>query len=154
MLDRVPSGSPGVVALRPGASLGDIRSVSASMSLARRGISMLRAKRSLEEMIETGRAVVALPTIEDIAVLTGELSEHGVVATSVASAQIDVKAVREGLRLTQEQFSLRYGLDIDSVQNWEAGRRKPDKAVRSYLRVIERLPAECSAALEDVTPAA
>lgn len=66
----------------------------------------------------------------------------------VGSDEIDVKAVRERLGLTQEQFALRYGLDLNSLQNWETKRRRPDAAARSYLRVIERLPERTSEALE------
>jgi putative transcriptional regulator len=51
-------------------------------------------------------------------------------------------------RLTQEQFALRYGLDLDAVRNWEHKRRTPDLAAQSYLRVIERMPQEASEAQE------
>jgi putative transcriptional regulator len=118
------------------------------MSLARRGISLLKAKRAMEEMLSNGRAVVLLPTVEDASTLAGELADSGVRSAMVVSNEVDVKAVRERLGLTQEQFALRYGLDLDSLQNWEAKRRKPDAAARSYLRVIERMPESASEALE------
>jgi putative transcriptional regulator len=53
---------------------------------------------------------------------------------------VDVRKLRERLGLTQEQFSLRFGLELDAVRNWEYGRRQLDKAARSYLAVIERDP--------------
>ncbi len=147
-LDRVPSGSPAVLSLRPGPALANVRTVAAAMSLARRGISLLKAKRAMEEMLSNGRAVVLLPTVEDASTLAGELADSGVRSAMVVSNEVDVKAVRERLGLTQEQFALRYGLDLDSLQNWEAKRRKPDAAARSYLRVIERMPESASEALE------
>ena len=58
-----------------------------------------------------------------------------------------MKAIREGLALSQEQFALRYALDVDAVRNWERGRRQPDRAARSYLRVIAREPALVAEAL-------
>lgn len=151
-LDRVPSGSRAVVALRPDPSPDKLKTVTAAIALARRGISLLKAKRAIEEMLASGRAVVQLPTVESPAALASDLADSGVRASLLATDEIDVRAVREQLGLSQEQFALRYGLDLDSVQNWESRRRKPDKAVRSYLRVIERLPERTSEALEETMP--
>jgi putative transcriptional regulator len=49
--------------------------------------------------------------------------------------------------LTQEQFTLRFGLELDAVRNWEYGRREPDVAAKSYLTVIERDPEAVQEAL-------
>ena len=50
-IDRVPSGSPAAFVLRRPERLDGIRSIDAMLTLARRGISMLRAKRAIEELI-------------------------------------------------------------------------------------------------------
>ena len=149
VLTPVRSGSPAVLALRPGPVAADIKTVAAAISLAQRGISLLKAKRTLEEALATGRAVVRLPSVDDASALAAELADSGIAAAMVVSRGVDVKAIRERLGLTQEQFSLRYGLDLDSLQNWESKRRKPDAAARSYLKVIDRLPERASEALED-----
>jgi DNA-binding transcriptional regulator YiaG len=82
-----------------------------------------------------------VPTVEHEATLTRELAEAGVVATPAAPPEaVDVRAIRDRLGLTQEQFALRYGLDLDAVRNWEHGRRRPDTAARSYLRVSSGSP--------------
>ena len=65
------------------------------------------------------------------------------------NAEIDVRALRNELGLTQEQFALRYGFDVDAVRNWEQQRRKPEAATASYLRVIAKMPKEASEALEE-----
>jgi len=57
--------------------------------------------------------------------------------------------MRAKLQLTQEQFALRFGFDLNSVQNWEQGRRAPDRAILSYLRVIERDPETAARAQEE-----
>jgi putative transcriptional regulator len=140
-VDRVPSGSPAVLALSPGPDRSKLKTVAAALALARRGVPLLRAKRALEEMTARGRAYLRVPTVEDEAALVRELAEAGVVAIPAAPPETaDVRAVRNKLGLTQEQFALRYGLDLDAVRNWEHGRRRPDTAARSYLRVIERDP--------------
>lgn len=111
---------------------------------------MLRAKRAVEEMMEHGRAVLNVPTVESEDALAKELANAGCVAASVANHEVDVRDLRERLGLTQEQFALRYGLDLDAVRNWEHKRRTPDLAAQSYLRVIDRLPEQASEAQEEL----
>jgi putative transcriptional regulator len=50
--------------------------------------------------------------------------------------EIDVRAIRRRLGLTQEQFALSYGFTLPRVRDWEQGRSAPDGAVRAYLMVI------------------
>jgi putative transcriptional regulator len=145
---RVPSGSPAAFALRPDRDRAALKTVSAALALARCGIPLLRAKRALEEMLARGRAFVLLPVVEDEAAVRRDLAACGVAATPASPPKtVDVRAIRRRLGLTQEQFALRFGLDIDALRNWEHGRRQPDTAARSYLRVIERSPAQVEDAL-------
>ena len=90
-----------------------------------------------------------VPAVESWSLLTAELAEAGVAATRIISEQIDVKSLRTRLGLTQEQFAMRFGLELDALQNWEQGRTKPDKAAQSYLRVISMRPRETGEALEE-----
>jgi putative transcriptional regulator len=53
---------------------------------------------------------------------------------------VDVKAIREKLGLSQPEFSRRYAFSPRSLQEWEQGRRRPESAVRAYLTVIARNP--------------
>jgi putative transcriptional regulator len=138
-----------VLALRPRAGIEGIETIAATLVLARRGLSLLRGKRAIEAVLETGRHVVEVPMLDDIAVLAEELAEHGIAARAVARAPVDARAVRRSLGLTQEQFALRFGLDVDALRNWEHGRRSPDRAAESYLRAIARFPSEISLAQEE-----
>ena len=148
-IDRIASGSSADLVLRPAGSLAGIKTVSAAMALARRGMSLLGAKRTIEAVVEHGEAFVHVPTVEDIARLANELGVAGIRTARLRSAPIDVKAVRTALGLTQDQFALRFGLEVDALRNWEQGRRQPDRATSSYLRVIATRPSETSAALEE-----
>lgn len=154
-LERIPgrglasSGSSAVLALKPASGLADLKTIFAIQVLVHRGLGLMKAKRAIEELVETGRTVVRLPMVESVAALATELAASGVSASSLESTDIGVKEVREGLGLTQEQFALNYGIDLRSLQNWESGRRKPDTATRSYMKVIARLPRDASEALED-----
>jgi putative transcriptional regulator len=49
---------------------------------------------------------------------------------------VNVKAVREKLSLTQDEFARRYGFSTSAVQNWEQGRRRPERAARLLLLLI------------------
>jgi putative transcriptional regulator len=106
-----------------------------------------RAKRATDTMLEHKRAFVLVPKLESFEALAAELAGCGVKASRIPDTEIDVKAMRERLDLTQEQFALHYGLDLDAVRNWEHGRRRPDTAARSYLGAIHNDPAAVEAAL-------
>lgn len=147
-IDRVRGGSPAVLSLRPSPNRKQVKTVSIALALAKRGLSMLRAKRAVEEMVECGRVVLLLPKVESYSALAAELAEAGCSAASMAAHEVDVRELRERLGLTQEQFALRFGLDLDAVRNWEHKRRTPDPAAQSYLRVIERMPQQASEAQE------
>jgi DNA-binding transcriptional regulator YiaG len=149
VIDRVHDGSPAVLSLRP-SRRRSVNTVLIALALAKRGISLLRAKRAVEEMIERGRVVLLLPKIESGPVLARELADAGCIAASMGTHEVDIRQLRERLGLTQEQFALRYGLDIDAIRNWEHKRRIPEPAAQSYLRVIERLPEQASEAQEEI----
>ena len=60
---------------------------------------------------------------------------------------VDVRAIRSKLGLSQAEFSRRYGVSPRSLQEWEQGRRRPESAVRAYLTVIDRNPEAVEKAL-------
>ena len=149
VLERVPSGSPAALVLRPAAERGRVKSLLAIMALVRRGVGVPKAKHTIEACLDTGRAIVRVPNVEDAALVTAEFDACGFHVASIGRGTVDVKNVRSRLGMTQEQFAMQYGLDLNSVQNWETGRRKPDAAVRSYLAVISRMPDSVGEALEE-----
>lgn len=53
---------------------------------------------------------------------------------------VDVKAIRRRMKLTQREFATRFGFPLGTLQNWERGHRRPEGAARALLRVIERRP--------------
>ena len=53
---------------------------------------------------------------------------------------VNVKAIRETMGLSQSSFANRFGLSVYSLRNWEQGKRQPDPAARAYLKVIEKAP--------------
>src|SRR5262245_19350648 len=148
-VDRVASGSPVDLVLRPGPDRAKIKRIDATMALARRGMTMLRAKRAIEAMLDDGEVVVEVPTVEDFAALARDLSKAGVQAARIATDPVDVRSLRVSLGMSQEQFARRFNLDLDALQNWEQGRRSPERAVWSYLRVIAADPKAAARAQEE-----
>ena len=61
--------------------------------------------------------------------------------------KVDVKAVRERLGLSQNEFSTVFAVGLDALQNWEQGRREPTGPAKVLLQIIEREPAAVSRAL-------
>jgi len=61
--------------------------------------------------------------------------------------EIDVKAIREKLGLSQAQFAIRYCFSPRTLQQWEQGRSKPDNTARAYLTVIDNNPDAVAKAL-------
>ena len=55
-------------------------------------------------------------------------------------ADIDVKAIRTRLNMTQEEFAGRFGFSVNTLRHWEQGRRVPEGPTRAYLLVIDRNP--------------
>jgi putative transcriptional regulator len=61
--------------------------------------------------------------------------------------EIDVKAIRRKLGMSQARFAASFGFALDAVQNWEQGRRRPEGAARAFLKVIEHEPEAVKRAL-------
>jgi putative transcriptional regulator len=59
------------------------------------------------------------------------------------------RRARAATSLSQAAFALRYGIPVGSLRDWEQGRRAPDAATTSYLRVIARMPEAVAKALHD-----
>ena len=138
---RVPSGSPATFVLRLPQGRTVPKTVDGALALTRRGATLLRAKRAMEELLATGRVFIDLPVVEDAAALASDLATAGIAAAPVDPPQtVDVRALRQRLGLTREGFATRYGLEVETVRNWEAGRRDPDTTARSYLRAISNNP--------------
>ncbi|HTT85244.1 MAG TPA: NadS family protein [Rhizomicrobium sp.] len=54
----------------------------------------------------------------------------------------DVKAIREKLHMSQQEFAVSYRIPLATVKNWEQGRRAPDAPAAAYLLAILRRPKE------------
>jgi putative transcriptional regulator len=58
-----------------------------------------------------------------------------------------ILAIRKRLKLSRRRFAERFGLDARAIQDWEQGRRTPDRAARVLLAVIDKDPEAVDRAL-------
>ena len=78
---------------------------------------------ALEEVLAHVRGEVALP----VRIVDGPMADR-------------IVALRKRLKLSRRKFAERFGLDVRALQEWEQGRRVPDRAARVLLTVIDREP--------------
>jgi putative transcriptional regulator len=62
-------------------------------------------------------------------------------------AELNVRAIRDKLGLSQEAFAARFGFPVGTVRDWEQGRRGPETSARVLLTVIDREPEAVQRAL-------
>jgi putative transcriptional regulator len=88
-----------------------------------------------QELIQSAR--------EAQAIARGEMEP----ASIFVPGDVDVRAIRKRLGLSQAGFAQRFGLSTAAVRDWEQHRRRPDSAARVLLMVIDKEPEAVSRAL-------
>jgi putative transcriptional regulator len=58
-----------------------------------------------------------------------------------------VRDLRRRARLTQQQFAAKLGVPVETIRNWEQGKRAPRGPARALLAVIAHAPDTVFAAL-------
>ncbi len=78
-----------------------------------------------------------------------EIASH--LADDEAAAMLDAakfaRRVRKRLGLSQAEFSQRIDVSLDTIRNWEQGKRCPTGAAKALLKVLDKAPEAALAAL-------
>lgn len=61
-------------------------------------------------------------------------------AAAARDAALFAQRVRKRLGLTQLEFSRRIDVSLETIRNWEQGKRCPTGAARALLRVLDKAP--------------
>ncbi len=75
--------------------------------------------------------------------------DNGTIVHAVDIENIDAKAIRAKLHLTQDQMALMLGTSVSGYRKWEQGQRQPSGAARTLLKVMDKEPQAVLRALMD-----
>jgi len=67
--------------------------------------------------------------------------------SAAEGATPEVRDLRRRARLTQQEFAARLGVPVETIRNWEQGKRAPRGPARALLAVIAHAPDTVFAAL-------
>jgi len=124
------------------------RPVELARVLVRYGLSLRKAHDILNR-ISQGACVPVELLCDDPKAVASELLGLGVAAHTIRIPDVDIKRVRDTQKLSQAEFASLYGLELDTLQNWEQGRNLPDRSTKVLMKIIERFPKEVFLALTD-----
>jgi len=76
------------------------------------------------------------------------LQQHEDELAALQDAAKFARRVRRRLGLSQADFSHRINVPIDTIRNWEQGKRSPTGAAKALLKVLDKAPEAALAALD------
>ena len=65
----------------------------------------------------------------------------------VQTGPLEVRDLRRRAHLTQQEFAAKLGVPVETIRNWEQGKRMPRGPARALLAVIAHAPDTVFAAL-------
>jgi putative transcriptional regulator len=68
-------------------------------------------------------------------------------AVAVPTGPAEVRDLRRRVHLTQQEFASKLGVPVETIRNWEQGKRMPRGPARALLAVIAHAPDTVFAAL-------
>ena len=68
-------------------------------------------------------------------------------AEALLDAATYAKRVRERIGLSQQEFSNRIEVSLETIRNWEQGKRTPTGAAKALLKILDRAPEAALLAL-------
>ncbi len=79
-----------------------------------------------------------------------DIARH--IAQDETNAMLDsarfARRVRKRLGLSQAEFSQRIDVSLETIRNWEQGKRSPTGAAKALLKVLDKAPEAALAALD------
>ena len=65
---------------------------------------------------------------------------HEAVSAKPETGMLEVRDLRRRAQLTQQQFAAKVGVPVETIRNWEQGKRMPRGPARALLTVIAHAP--------------
>lgn len=67
--------------------------------------------------------------------------------------ELDVRAIRQKTKLSQDAFASTFGFTVHQIRQWEQRRNRPLGALRAYLLLIDHDPAALRTAMREIAGA-
>lgn len=99
----------------------------------------LKADGRIVEVLPDGREQ-AIPSQPGATMPSSPATAIGLTDVASNGSAAYARGVRARTKLTQAEFSARIGVPIETVRNWEQGKRSPRGPARALLKVIDRAP--------------
>jgi len=96
--------------------------------------------------LRDGREFPLAPSMSFAPARTSATPVTRTVTPGMATSPV-VRDLRRRARLTQQEFAARLGVPVDTIRNWEQGKRMPRGPARALLAVIAHAPETVFAAL-------
>lgn len=118
---------------------GDMpRPVDVARMLNKAGLSLRKAHATLNRLAQGEEVALELEAGKSF---IGQLAGTGVSALPIRQAPAqDVYEIRAAFGLSQAEFATRFGIALDTLQNWEQGRNRPEPAMHLLLTIIKEHP--------------
>ena len=139
--DPPPSFSGELVALILRRNGAFDKRISVAKRLRAAGLTLQAAHAAITRLAEADFAVCRIAVGADIPRLAHDLAPLDVRVyrrRELAPAVIGEVRMRHGL--SQREFACVLGIDINTLQNWEQGRNKPDTATLNLIVAFDRAP--------------
>lgn len=120
------------------------------MPIVRRRLSDIDREKLLADLAaapEPTEEEIERHAVEDGGALTNEEFATAIVVYPPPKAE-QVRALRARLGMSQTQFAHRFGFTVDTLQQYEQGRRTPSGPASTLLRVIAADPEAVMCALD------
>jgi putative transcriptional regulator len=95
----------------------------------------LKADGRLVEVLSDGQERVLPPPLQEGVAAAATGTPRG-----RAPEASYARRVRSQTRLTQAEFAARIGVPIETVRNWEQGKRSPRGPARALLKLLDHAP--------------
>jgi putative transcriptional regulator len=97
--------------------------------------------------LRDGRELPLAPAVQVAASATTSAARATTSVAPEMTAPPEVRDLRRRARLTQQEFATRLGVPVETIRNWEQGKRMPRGPARALLAVIAHAPETVFAAL-------
>lgn len=79
-----------------------------------------------------------------------DIAKHKAIddAEAMLDAAQFARRVRRRLGFSQAEFAMRIDVSLDTIRNWEQGKRSPTGAAKALLKVLDKAPEVALSALQ------